>query len=133
QVRTHRRTRRRTVGRGPGIGGRSGRTVSRSGHHNLSRSLREGAHRRRRRRQTSRRAESIRGEVMTEPTPKLTDAELREMADWLERTNKENREGFLLALAELALARPRFDHSLGLIADEMFGRALFEQVNRLGR
>jgi hypothetical protein len=74
---------------------------------------------------------------MTEPTPKLTDAELREMADWmadwLERTNKENREGFLLALAELALARPRFDHSLGLIADELFGRELFEQFKRLGR
>lgn len=64
---------------------------------------------------------------MTELTPKLTDAELREMAEWIEKTNKGDRESFMLALAELALSRPRFDHSLGLIADELHGRALFEQ------
>jgi hypothetical protein len=63
---------------------------------------------------------------------KLTDAEIAELADWLKRNSKRERESYLLALAELALARPRFDHSLGLIADEVHGRALFEQFKKLG-
>ena len=64
---------------------------------------------------------------------KLTEEEQRELAEWLEKTDKDNREAFLLALAEFALARPRFDHALGLIAEEIFGRALFEQFKRLAR
>ena len=79
-------------------------------------------------------AESVRrGEVMTEPTPKLTNAELVEMAECIEEANKGDRESFLQALAELALSCPRFDHSLGLLADELHGRALFEQFKRLTR
>jgi len=46
------------------------------------------------------------------------------------RFEEGNRQLVLLAIAELALSRPGFDDALGLIADQLGGRAIFNDLKR---
>lgn len=46
------------------------------------------------------------------------------------RFEEGNRQLVLLAIAELALSRPGFDHALGLIADQLGGREMFDGFKR---
>jgi hypothetical protein len=55
----------------------------------------------------------------------------KEFQEAIAKIEEGDRQMVLLALAELSLSRPGWDDALGRIADQIFGRELFEQFKRL--
>ena len=55
------------------------------------------------------------------------------MPDITIKLREEDRQMVLLSLALCSLKNPGFDYSVGLIADQLNGREMFESFKRLNR